>query len=217
MDHTLMDNDCDVSWKEFLVERGIVDPSEDDLKEMYFRQYVEGCLNVDEFLRFQYAQFKDKTLEEIQPLILEHFREKIEPRIYPQAKKIVEAFKRQEIPTVMLTATAGPLAAPVAEFFQLDEMLSTRLAMEDGKFTGEIVPPYCFREGKIHYSSEICNKYKLTFEQCVYYGDSTSDIPMMEKVGKPIAVNPGPALQKHAKSKGWEIERWALPEKPVVR
>ncbi len=210
MDHTLMDNDCDVSWKEFLIDRGFADASARDELSTFWQQYVEGHLDVASFVDFQLREFRGKTPEEIAPLIREHFAERVEARIYPGARKIVEEMRSSGIPTYLLTATNEVIAGPVAESFRLDGMLATRLELRDGRYTGRIVPPYCFEEHKIGYAEEACRRHEVTLSEAAYFGDSGSDVPLLEKVGFPAVVNPKGELAARAAEAGWHVERWSL-------
>ncbi|MBN1343320.1 MAG: HAD-IB family hydrolase [Phycisphaerae bacterium] len=210
MDHTLMDNDCDVSWKDFLVDRGLAHPSEREEMTAFFQQYLEGRLDVDGFLDFQLRQFQGKAHEEIHPLIREHFAERVVARIYPEALAAVASLRSASVPTYLLTATNGIIAGPVAEHFGFDGMLATRLETADGRYTGKIIPPYCFHSHKIMYARQTCDRHGVDLRDAAYYGDSTSDIPLLESVGYPTVVNPGQELESRASRDGWAIARWLL-------
>lgn len=212
MDHTLMNNDCDVSWKEFLVDRGLADASERDENAMFFQQYLDGNLDVEGFLDFQLRQFRGKRPDEIAPLIREHFAARVESRIYPDARLAVEELRSAGVPTILLTATNGIIAGPVAEWFGFDGLLATRLELQDGRYTGRIVPPYCFGPDKIGYARQACHDRGLDLPQAAYFGDSSSDIPLLEVVGFPTAVNPEGQLATRAKQEGWRVVRWTLDE-----
>ncbi len=210
MDHTLMDNDCDMSWKEFLIDRGLADASERDEKDRYFQQYLEGRLDVEGFLAFQLRQFRGKAPEELAPLIRDHFEECVLHRIYPQARAIIDALRTRGVPRYLLTATNEVIAAPVAEHLRLDGMLATRLEIMDGRYTGKILPPYCIAGDKIGYAEQICRDHGVTLTEAAYYGDSSSDIPILEAVGHAVAVNPNGLLLERAEEARWPIERWTL-------
>ncbi|MCX7045224.1 MAG: HAD-IB family hydrolase [Candidatus Sumerlaeota bacterium] len=211
MDHTLMDNDCDVSWKKFLIAEGLADPSEDEETDRHFQDYLNGTFNTEAFLAFQLRQFQGRTQAEMAPIIERHFDRMALPRIYPQAEAAVREFQAAGAPTFMLTATNEAIAAPIARHFRFAGVLATRLELHDGLYTGRIIPPYCFGEEKINHAGRICSARGLTLAQAAYYGDSRADIPMLEAVGFPIAVNPHAALRDIAVERGWDIETWRLP------
>ncbi len=210
MDHTLMDNDCDMSWKEFLISRGLADASERDEAAAFYEQYVQGRLDVDAFLAFQLRQFRGKTPEDLAPLLRAHFDELVIDRIYPEARAEVSRFLAAGVPVYLLTATNEAIAAPVAGHLGFDGLLATRLEIANGRYTGRIVPPYCIAEEKIGYARQICDQRGHTLTEAAYYGDSTSDIPLLEIVGHATVINPGDELGGRAHTNGWRIERWSL-------
>jgi len=210
MDHTLMNNDMDVSWKSFLIEEGLAQPSERDEAGEFYRQYLEARLDVESFLRFQLRQFRQKRPEEMQTLVERHFERYGRPKIYPEAQREVRRYQGKGIPTVMLTSTSEAIAGPVARWFRFEALLATRLVVCDGRYTGEIIPPYCYGEGKIHHALPTCQDRGLRLEEAGYYGDSDSDIPLLSAVGFPVAVNPKKNLERLAAERGWPVKRWRV-------
>ncbi|MFP4379626.1 MAG: HAD family hydrolase [Candidatus Sumerlaeia bacterium] len=210
MDHTLIDNDCDVSWKEFLVEKGLAPKDERDEAQKHWEAYCRGELDEDKFLAFQLRQFQGKSPEEMRDLTRLHFEERVRPNMYPQAMGAIQQARREGKRCVMLSATNRPICEPVAEAFELDGLICTDLEMEDGKFTGRIVEPYCCHEGKIFHSSRYCNKIGTTLDRVAYYGDSRNDIPLLKLVAVPVVVNPEGELLELARKENWRIERWSV-------
>jgi HAD superfamily hydrolase (TIGR01490 family) len=208
MDHTVMDNDCDVSWKSFLIEEGLADPSEREEAAAFFQQYREGRLDVDAFVIFQLRQFRGRTPAEMAPLTQRHFERHALPNLFPEAVRTVERCRERGVPTVLLTATCGEIAGPLAARLGVEAMRATRLEVADGRYTGRIVPPYCFGAGKLIYAREECERRSLRLAQAGYYGDSAADIPLLEAVGFPVAVNPAAELDALARERGWPIARW---------
>jgi len=208
MDHTLIDMDCDVSWKDFLADLGLAEPDERKQADFFFEQYQRGELDVEAFLQLQLRQFRSRTPGEMLPLLQRHFVERILPLVYPPAVDVVRSYQEAGIPTALLTATNEAVAGPVAEHFGFDAMLATRLALRDGRYTGEILPPYCIAAEKIGYARRHCEKHDFSLNEAAYYGDSVNDIPLLEAVGFPVAVNPNGKLEAVAIQRGWPIERW---------
>ncbi len=214
MDRTLIDGDCDVSWKHFLMEQGLAEPSEREEVARFDDEFARGTPDLDAFLRFQLRQFRSRTPEELRPLLERHYRERVRPRIHPEARRTVQRYQEAGIPTVLLTATNEALAAPVAEEFGFDAILATRLELQDGRYTGKIIPPYCFASEKVGVAERYCHSYGLSLRQAGYYGDSVNDIPLLEAVGFPIAVNPQGRLKAFAAERGWATVEWKLEGPP---
>ena len=204
MDHTLIDNDCDVSWKEFLIAEGLAPPSEHDDIYRFWDLYCQGQLPEKEFLGFQLRQFVGRTPEEMAPLVERHFAERVRPSVFPQAKTEVRNLVTAGRPVAALTATNRMVATPVCRGIGIHDVIATELDTSDGRFTGRIQGAYCIGEGKIARAEAYCLQRGFSLDRAVYYGDSVSDIPMLKRVGFPVAVNPGEKLLALARKHGMD-------------
>ena len=206
MDHTLIDNDCDLSWKFFLADRGLAGRSDRLRGRWHFLMYRLGRLNPEKFMRFQLAQFRGRTAEEMRPLFEEHFRDYVRPRLYPEVPALLEAFRERGIPRILVTATNGLIAGPLARHLEFDEVLATDLETDEGgRFTGRVGTTYCLGERKLDLMGPAAKRHGVTLAEAMYWGDSGNDIPVLAAVGHPVAVNPAPALRGEAGRRGWTI------------
>jgi HAD superfamily hydrolase (TIGR01490 family) len=212
MDHTLIHNDCDVSWKEFLIDAGIAPGDERIEAQRHYEDYCAGQLDEETFLWFQTRQFIGKTLEEMRALSQRHFEERVRHRIYPRARQAVAATLERGVPVAILSSTNTVVAEPIAEALGIPKTICTELELRDGVFTGRIVPPYCFRAGKIPHAQAYCDSLGKSLDRAAYFGDSTNDIPMLEVVGAPVTINPTGVLLAKAQEMGWVIEKWTLED-----
>lgn len=112
MDHTLINNDCDVSWKQFAVRHNLAPESDLAEADRYFDDYNAGTLDVEEFYLFQFREFIGKTPEEMRPLSELHFEEYVRPHIYPEARKLVGSLLDAGFPVAILTSTNSVVAQP---------------------------------------------------------------------------------------------------------
>jgi len=211
MDHTLIDNDCDVSWKSFLIAKGRAEPDAEERADFFYQQYLRAELDVDAFLAFQLAEFRGRTPEEMAVWCQEHFEEVVRPCIYPRAAALVAAQQAAGEPLCLLTATNRAIAAPLAAHLGFEIVLATELQVEGGTYTGRIGGTYCYGEGKVAHLTGCCQALRAEPTDAWYYGDSTSDIPVLQAVGHPVAVNPKPALREIAEARGWEILDFTSP------
>jgi len=211
MDHTLIDNDCDVSWKEFLIAEGLAPPSEHDDIYRFWDLYCKGELPEQEFLGFQLRQFVGRTPEEMTPLLERHFTERVRPSVFPEAQAEVRGLVAEGRAVAALTATNRMVSAPVCQGIGIRDVIATELETADGRFTGRIEGAYCIGAGKIIRAETYCHEHGFSLDRTVYYGDSISDIPMLERVGFPVAVNPGEKLLALAQKNAWPMRNWSLP------
>lgn len=211
MDHTLIDNDCDVSWKEYLIAKGLAPKTALAQVETYWDQYKKGVLREEEFIQFQLCEFAGRDTKEIQALADDHFATVVRRRIYAEALEIIQELHRYGTTTCMVTATNRAIAQPVADAFGFVNLLATEPEHQNGRYTGNITGLYCIGERKTTCMQAFCRRVGATLANAYYYGDSIADIPVLQSVGHPIAVNPMPALEKTARSMGWEIWRFSSP------
>ncbi|MGE4563423.1 MAG: HAD family hydrolase [Victivallaceae bacterium] len=205
MDHTLIDADCDVSWKSYAVRHGLAPASALAEAEAFFADYNRGCLDFEAFVRFQLREFAGHTPAEMAVETARHFEEFIRPQVYSAALTLVKSLLAKKIPVAILTSTNEAIARPVADYFGISELMGTRLELAGGRYTGRIAGEYFAKEGKIAPATGFVERHGRTLADLVYYGDSINDRNVMEIAGRPVAANPSAALEKIARERGWEI------------
>ena len=212
MDHTLIDNDCDLSWKLFLADRGLADWRDRMLGRWHYFRYRMGRLNTESFTQFQLEQFRGKTDDEMRLLLDEHFRLYVLPRVYPAVFPLMNELALRRIPRVLVTATNAEIARPLADHFEMDALLATQLERDAaGRFTGRITGTYCLGAQKIPLMEAEAARRASTLADAMYWGDSGLDIPILAAVGHPIAANPAPKLRSEAKKRGWPVVNFSRP------
>ncbi len=139
--------------------------------------------------------------------LCEHwFRESAVHHISATATERIAYHRDKGHLVVMLSAATPYLVAPVAHYVGCDEYLCTQLEVVDGKLSGNIVPPDCFGLNKVHWAQDCLAKNSGDLAATYFYSDSYSDLPLLELVGHPVAVNPDPRLRRVARARGWPIE-----------
>lgn len=205
MDHTIINNDCDVSWKEFLHSKGVAPSNAMELADKYYQDYLNNTLDDAEFMDFQLAEFKGKTWEEMLELSRLHFTEVVKQKIYPEAEEMIRQQMSEGKLLCLITATNSVIAYALKEYFAFDHMIASELELIDGKYTGKPEGQYCLGQGKVDLMKQFFLEHGGSLEATTYYGDSPADVVIMEAVGNPYAVNPAPALLKAAKVNDWPI------------
>lgn len=211
MDHTVISIDCDVSWKYFLSSEGLA-PASDCAKADHFLEiYHKGESSCEEFVEFQLHEFIGNTENEMQELAQRHFESAVRKTVYPSAQLEIENLLTLDIPIVLLTGTNRIIAEPVARLLGMSDLIATELEILDERFTGKIIEPYLMKEGKVKLADEYCSANHTSLNEAVFYADSITDVPLLEKVGRPVVINPnGKKLLELAKSRKWRIEHWSL-------
>lgn len=210
MDHTVIDTDCDVSWKYFLVDEGLAPVSDRAEADRFFILYHQGQTNVEEFIRFQLREFRHRTPGEMQALARRHFDSRVRQYIYPRAGHEIENYRTAGIPVFLLTGTNRIIAEPIANELGVDQLFATEPAIHNGYFTGTIQGPFLMRDEKLNSALIYCRSKGIDLEHVTYYADSITDLKLLEQVGAPVVVNPGAELLRIARARGWSTHDWSL-------
>jgi len=207
LDNTLLRGDSDHAWGEFLVAKGAVDPERFAYEnDRYYKAYVEGTLDIYEFL--EQHQLRPLALHERGTLdrwLVEFVENRIRPMITPAARALVEKHRAREDTLVIITATNRFLTAPISAEFGIAHLLATEPEEISGRFTGKVAGTPCYREGKVVRLRAWLDEHHLTLHDSWFYSDSHNDLPLLNLVSHPVAVNPDDVLLRHARASGWPV------------
>ena len=208
LDNTLLSGDSDYEWAQFLIERGVLERAEYEAKnDRFFLQYKEATLDIREFLEFQLAPLARYPREELDEWHAEFMRTKIEPIIRAKGVELVRRHLGHGDLCAIVTSTNAFITAPIAREFDLD-LVATELEVRDGRFTGKPSGTPCFREGKITRVEEWLagqGRILASFTAIWFYSDSQNDLPLLEYVTHPVAVDPDEVLRRVAVKRGWQV------------
>ncbi len=144
----------------------------------------------------------------------EVFEKHLARQVYPEARALVAAHRARGH-TLAIVSSATPYQTElVAEALGIPHVLSTRLEVEDGVFTGRVVKPTCWQEGKLHYATELAEREGIDLAESWFYTDSAEDLPLLEAVGHPRPLNPSARLAGIARDRGWPIRRFRSRGRP---
>jgi HAD superfamily hydrolase (TIGR01490 family) len=138
-------------------------------------------------------------------------------RLRPEARRLIDRHSRAGRDTYIVSAAPQEIVEPLAHSLGMTSGIGTRSKVVDGRYTGDLDGPFCYGEGKVEAMVEIANWNGYQLDQCYAYSDSASDLPMLEAVGHPVAVNPDARLERHARRHGWPIVIFSEQTKSVVR
>jgi HAD superfamily hydrolase (TIGR01490 family) len=209
LDNTLLSGDSDYEWAQFLVEQGVVDPEVYKAgNDRFYRQYMDGTLDIHEFLDFQLAPLARHPREQLERWRESFMDEKIRPIILPRARALIEEHRGAGDLCAIITATNSFITSPIARAFGIPHLVATEPEVVGGRFTGRSSGVPCFREGKPERVREWLREQGLSLEgfpRSSFYSDSRNDIPLLEVVSRPVAVDPDPVLERLAQDRGWQL------------
>ena len=209
LDHTLLDGDSDSLWGRYLVREGVLDGDEyRRANARYHAEYVAGRLDIHEFLAFGLRPLKDHPPETLEAWRERFVRECILPRIPAASRELLARHGGHT--RAIITATNSFITAPIAAELGVPHLIATEPEQLDGRYTGRVAGPPCFREGKVVKLRAWLEERRHAPTETWFYSDSHNDLPLLEQVTHPTAVNPDETLAQVARERGWPVLRLRL-------
>lgn len=206
LDNTLLDGDSDYLWGRFLVEHEIVDGDRyEQENHRFYQQYQSGTLDIQAFLAFSLRPLAEHPVEQLHHWRETFVREMIEPIMLPAAHELLDRHRDQGDTLVIITATNRFITGPIAERFGVEHLLATEVEEHDNGYTGRSCGIPCFQDGKVRRLEQWLQEHNASLEQSWFYSDSHNDLPLLERVTHPVAVDPDDTLRQHAQTQGWPV------------
>jgi HAD superfamily hydrolase (TIGR01490 family) len=208
MDKTLLRVDTAMSWTQFLYGRGEIG-KRTMAKAIYWATlYKLALLDMETvFTRLVEDLRGDSEAEMIAKCAIWYQRH-VEPEIAAKGRLAVERHRQAGDIVVLATGSTQYAARPVAAGVGITHVLSSQLEVANGAFTGKPAA-LCFGHHKVTLAEAWAAEHGIDLAASTFYSDSYNDLPMLERVGTAIAVNPDARLRRLAKKRGWRIEQWA--------
>ncbi len=206
LDNTLLGGDSDHAWGDYLCERGILDAATYKTRnDEFYQDYLAGTLNLTDYLNFSLEILGSTEMAQLEAWHRDFMRDCIEPIILPKALELIAKHREAGDKLVVITATNRFVTGPIVERLGIETLLATECEMVDGRYTGRTTDVPCFREGKVTRLNRWLEENQFSLEGSYFYSDSLNDLPLLEKVANPVAVDPDPKLRAEAESRGWPV------------
>ncbi|MGH8689201.1 MAG: HAD family hydrolase [Burkholderiales bacterium] len=209
LDHTLLAGDSDYEWGQFLVDRGVLSRADYEAQNArFFEQYKAGTLDIHEYLGFALGPLAAHSPQELAAWHGEFMRERILPMVARGARALVARHLEADELCAIVTATNSFVTGPIAREFAVPHLVATEPESVGGRFTGRVAGTPCFREGKIRRVEAWLGglgRRLEDFAQSRFYSDSHNDLPLLERVRHPVAVDPDASLAAEAARRGWPV------------
>jgi HAD superfamily hydrolase (TIGR01490 family) len=209
LDNTLLAGDSDYEWGQFLIDQGVVDrDSYESQNRAYYDQYVAGTLDIHEFLGFALRPLAAHEPADLDRWHAGFMAERIRPMIGAPARALVRGHLQAGDLCAIITATNSFVTGPIAREFGVEHLIATEPEKKDGRFTGRVAGIPCFREGKVRRLDDWLaarGRRLADFPASTLYSDSHNDLPLLQRVGRPVAVDPDEKLAAHARAHGWAV------------
>jgi HAD superfamily hydrolase (TIGR01490 family) len=207
LDNTILAGDSDYNWSRFLIQEGYLDGAiHAEKNEKFYADYKAGTLDIYAFVEFQFKPLARNPRTVLNQLLKKYVEEVIEPMITEKARVLVKRHQEEGDLIIVITATNSFITKPIAELFGIENLIGTDPEEKEGEFTGKVSGLPSFKEGKVTRLEAWLKGKNLSlasFEKSYFYSDSHNDLPLMQKVTHPVAVDSDDVLSEYAQSKGW--------------
>jgi HAD superfamily hydrolase (TIGR01490 family) len=209
LDNTLLAGDSDYEWAQFLIDRGVLDRAAYEAEnDRFLAQYKAGTLDIGEFLAFQLAPLARYPRARLDAWHAEFMDAKIRPMIGAPARDLVARHRDAGHLCAIVTATNSFVTAPIAREFGVPHLIATEPEARGDGYTGGVTGVPAFREGKVERLEQwlsALGRPLASFAASWFYSDSHNDLPLLERVTRPVAVDPDERLRGVAQGRGWPI------------
>jgi len=206
LDNTLLAGDSDYLWGVYLSEHGIVDREHYERENArFYDDYKAGRLDIYEFLAFSLRPLADNRPEDLERWRGDFLARVIDPLITDAARGLVERHRNAGDTLMIITATNAFVTSPIAARFGIDHLIATDPERVDGHYSGRVEGIPSFREGKVTRLRDWLAERSETLSGSHFYSDSHNDLPLLELVDHPVAVDPDDRLRVLASERGWPV------------
>jgi HAD superfamily hydrolase (TIGR01490 family) len=207
MDKTLLSVDTSMSWTRFLYRRGELSTSMLAKAVYWSTLYKLAVLDMESVFSRLCLDLRGDLESDMIAKCAVWYRDDIAPFVAPAGRVAIDDHRRAGHTVVLATGSTIYAATPVAHSVGIEHVLSSRLEVEGGTFTGR-PSAFCFGHHKVTLAEQWAMDHGIDLSRSYFYSDSYNDLPMLGRVGTPIAVNPDPRLRRHARRHRWAIQAW---------
>ncbi|AKQ67439.1 Phosphoserine phosphatase [Myxococcus hansupus] len=212
LDKTLIAANSGSLWIRRELELGHMTRMQALRASLWIARYHLGFVSMQDAVARAISQLAGTPAQPLQARTAVFYEERVRPLYRPGAWAVLEEHRRAGDRLVLLTASTGYLSELVARELRLDAVLCNRFEVDgNGLHTGRALGTICFGEGKRVCAEAYVREAGVALSACAFYTDSYSDLPVMEVVGRPVAVHPDHRLRSHARKRGWPVVDWGVP------
>ncbi len=208
MDHTVLRKDTGMSWMKFLRRRGELTRTAMARAVWWSVLYKAAVLDLESLAARLCADLEGEDEAEMIAKCAIWYAADVEPMVTAAARHAVAEHRKAGDVIVLATGATQYAALAVAGGLGIEHTLCSRLEVTGGRFTGKLAA-MCFGPHKVTLAERFAGEHGIDLARSTFYSDSFNDLPMLERVGAAVAVNPDVRLWRHARRRGWRIEQWA--------
>lgn len=210
LDETLIAGDSASLWLTFLVNRKLAPADILEQERQLMAAYYQGRMDMDAYMALTLAPIRHWQAADLAPLVDEFIGQEILPLVYPEARARLAWHQSQGHEVVIISATGEHLVKPIAQTLGVNHAIGIQLECCDGVYNGRPCGVFSYQQGKLVRLQEWLEQQALRPSHSYGYSDSPNDLPLLEFVDTPFAVNPGEHLAHLARERHWCCLDWEL-------
>lgn len=212
LDKTIIAENSAKLWLSALWQQKRIKPFEMLRASYWLTKYHLGFTKLDNVILKSLSLFRGESANLILEETTKFFFAKVRHLYRPGALETIKELRQEGTAVALLTSSFDGLAKLVQQDLKLDYCLATTLEINnEGLYTGKTIGFPCFGHHKVAFAQELCNRLKISLQECSFYTDSASDLPLLLQIGRAVAVNPDPHLRAQARLRRWDIVDWGRP------
>ena len=206
LDETLISIDSDRAWGDYVVAAGLVDDqSYTATNQAFYADYKRGQLDIDAYMTFACSSLVGHSMALLHAHRQEFVASCIKPHILAKAVDLVRQHRQAGDALVVITATMEFVARPIVDLFGIEHLIAPMPEIIENRYTGKLAGIVSFGAGKVTRLQQWMSRQHCSLKNSSFYSDSINDLPLLEQVDHPIAVDPDPRLEKIALERAWRL------------
>lgn len=208
MDRTLIKKDSAGLYTRYRRDRGEASLKDAVQVGWWMIQYTLGVIDAPRVALRALEHFRGKEERWLIDSCEQWFVDYVLPTVQAKGRAAVEQHRAAGEFIAIVTGATSYVAKPLARELGIECVVCTELEVKDGRFTGRVIEPLCYGDGKLALARRAAEKHDFALADATFYSDSITDLPLLEAVGVPVVVNPDARLLRVARRRSWKIERW---------
>lgn len=210
LDLTLLDVNSALLWAQHERDRGIINRRQMAQAVFWTGLYYLSLIDMDKAYQQAASHYTGLERSDVDARTRQWFFSTIAPRLRPGATPAMQRHKDQGHPLILLTSSSCFQAAAAAEAWGFDGWIANDFPFDDaGRLLGHVTTPLVYGAGKVFHAEAYAAREGIDLSRSYFYSDSYSDVPMLERVGRPRVVAPDPRLRFVARQRGWPVLQWS--------
>jgi HAD superfamily hydrolase (TIGR01490 family) len=210
LDRTLLSVNSGSLWVRFEQREGRLSALTALRAAFWLGAYHLGFSRIEPLLLEAIASLAGEEEAVLRQRTTRFFDAEVRHTVRPGARLALARHRAAGDTIALLSSTSMFLADDVRALLDIHHIGCNRFSIHEGRLTGLPDGPLCFGAGKLHHARLIANTLSEHLQDATFYTDSASDVPAMEEIGHPVAVNPDPTLARIARQRGWPVEDWGV-------